>query len=368
MTVNERRLFDTFKTIAQISSPSWQEHRFIDWLEAFAKKRKIPFKKIACRKSFNILMTLDANDDSLPVLLFSGHTDTVPPCANVKVVESDTKFTSDGTTILGGDDKAAIAAFLETIDIIRETKIPHGTIHFLLTCAEEVGLEGMKGMDFSAIQPAPRFAFVLDMGGPIGTACVKAPWHTATHVTVFGKAAHAGMEPEKGVNAIKAMASIIADLPDGRIDEETTCNTGLVRGGSATNIVPAEASFDCEARSQDKAKLAALDRKMVESIKLSAKRAGVKVAIKSCLEYPGYAVKAGAPILKHFEKACRAISLAPKFIGAGGGSDVNILRAAKIDAINVSVGMSKVHTTAEELRKRDLVDSCRLVLSIITQR
>jgi len=365
MNINEARLYAAFKTLAQIPSPSWHEEKVIDWLEGFAKKRKINFKKIPCRKSFNVLMTIDATDALMETLLFSGHTDTVPPCDKINVVETETKFTSDGTSILGGDDKAAIAAFLEAIEIMRESKVPHGTIHFLLTCAEEVGLEGMKGMDFAAISPAPKYAFVLDMGGPIGTACVKAPWHTATHVTVFGKAAHAGMEPEKGKNAIKAMAAIIAALPDGRIDEETTCNVGLVRGGSATNIVPAEASFDCEARSQDKAKLAALDKKMAAAIKDAAKKEGVKVAVSSILEYPGYAVKANAPICRLFEKACGAIALKPQFIGAGGGSDVNILRAAKIDAINVSVGMIKVHTTAEELKKSDLCDSCRLVLSII---
>ncbi len=367
VNINQKRLFSSFKTLAQISSPSWRENDLIDWLEAFAKKRKIAFKKFACRKSFNVLMTIKATDTSMDTLLFSGHTDTVPPCDKVKVIETETKFTSDGSTILGGDDKAAIAAFVEAIDVILENKTAHGTLHFLLTCAEEVGLEGMKGMDFSKISPAPRFAFVLDMGGAIGTACIKAPWHTATHVTVYGKAAHAGMEPEKGINAIKAMAAIISALPDGRIDHETTCNVGLVRGGSATNIVAAEASFDCESRSLDKAKLSALDKKTAALIKQAAKKAGVKVAIKSVLEYPGYAVKAGSPILKHFEKACRAVSLQPNFIGAGGGSDVNILRGAKIDAINVSVGMSKVHTTSEELKKSDLVDSCRLVLAIIQQ-
>ncbi len=361
--INKERLFKIFKDLAGISSPSYKEEKVIQYIENYAKKNKLPFTKIPCGKSHNVVLRLDANTEGRKKLLFSAHTDTVTPCENIIVVENETKFTSDGTTILGSDDKAGIAAILEGVAVVRESGIEHGQIEMLFTCAEEVGLKGMKGMEMNAV--SPDYSFVLDSGGPVGSVCVKAPYHAIMKVHITGKAAHAGMEPEKGVSAISAAARMINALELGRIDEETTANIGTIKGGKATNIVAPDAYFDLEVRSLNKNKLADTERDIKEKIRAAAKETGARVKIDRDLEYSGYTIKENAQIMKLFNKACGSISIKPVYEASGGGSDTNILNAAKHQAINLSCGMAKVHTTSEYIKKSDLVKSAMLVSALI---
>jgi tripeptide aminopeptidase len=361
--VNKDRLFKTFRELAEISSPSYQEAEVIVWLEKWAKKLKLEFEKLPCDRSFNVVIRIPATVEGKKSLMFSGHTDTVTPCDNITVVETETRFESDGTTILGGDDKAGLAAILEAVNMIQEEKIPHGQIELLFTCAEEIGLLGMKGMDMTKV--SPDFTFVLDSGGPIGSVAIEAPYHTTMKINLKGKAAHAGMEPEKGKSAITCAAHIISSLELGRIDEETTANIGTISGGKATNIVAEDAYFNLEVRSRNKSKLAAAEKKIKDTIRGVAKQHGVKVFIDRKLEYSGYRIKENAPILKLFNKACAELKIKPMYEAHGGGSDTNILNGAKHQAVNISCGMAKVHTTSEFVKKTDLVKSAGLVYSII---
>lgn len=361
--INKERLYNTFRELAEISSPSWKEDAVIRYLERHAKEQGYSFQKIPCGESFNVVIRVDARTDGKKNLLFSGHTDTVTPCDNITVIENESKFTSDGTTILGADDKAALAATLEAVHCIRESGAPHGQIEMLFTCAEEVGLQGMKGMDMSVV--SPDYSFVLDSGGPVGAVCVKAPFHAVMNIQVTGKAAHAGMEPEKGVSAIETAATMIHSLEFGRIDEETTANVGTIQGGKATNIVAQDTSFNCEVRSLDKKKLIATEKSIKETLRRVAKEKGAKVKIDRHLEYAGYTIKQNSPIMKLFYRACEAVKLTPRYEASGGGSDTNILNAAKHQAINLSCGMAKVHTTSEYIKKSDLVKTARLVCSLI---
>lgn len=363
--INTKRLFKMFKDMAEISSPSWKEGAMISYLKKIARHHGFKAETYPCKDSFNLLLRIKGSDPSKKKLLFSAHTDTVTPCDNIKIVEDDKTFKSDGTTILGGDDKAGIAAILEALITVKEKKIPHGDIELLFTCAEEVGLFGMKGMAMDMIQS--EFCFVLDSGGPIGSACVKAPYHLMLNVVVKGKAAHAGMEPEKGVNAIVAMSRMIAKLPNGRIDEETTTNVGVVKGGNATNIVTPEASFALEVRSLNKKKMKSAETRIRTIIKEEAKAFGARVSIDSRLAYSGYEIKESSPLIKLFSKACARTRLKPVFEASGGGSDTNILNAAGHKALNLSAGMNKVHTTAEFLRKKDLEKSAMLCVGIIEE-
>ncbi len=361
--INKDRLFTLFREMAGISSPSWKEGEMIAYLERYAAKNGIHFRKIPCGESYNVVMKVDGNAEGKKSLLFSGHTDTVTPCDNITVIENETKFTTDGSTVLGADDKAGLAAILEGVQSIVESGAQRGTVELLFTCAEEVGLRGMKDMDMSAV--SPDYSFVLDSGGPIGSVCIQASYHTIMKITGNGKAAQAGMEPEKGVSAIAAAAGMINALKTGRIDEETTANIGTITGGKATNIVAPEAYFDLEIRSLDKKKLASLEKEFKETIRNTAKEHGARVKIDRYLEYAGYTVKKNAPIMRLFRKACESIQLVPHYEASGGGSDTNILNAAKHQAINLSCGMAKVHTTSEYIKKSDLVKTARLVAALI---
>ncbi len=360
--VNEKRLVRTFTDMASISSPSWNERGMIDYVLRNAKSIGLGAKKFPCGGSHNLLLEMKGNRKGTP-MLFSAHLDTVTPCEGVRPVVSGTRITSAGDTILGSDDKAAIAMFLEAARCIAETGMSHGPVEFLLTCAEEVGLKGAKAFDMSRLRS--RRAFVFDCDGPIGKIILQAPYQLTMGITVTGKAAHAGMEPEKGINAINVLSEIITRLPSGRVDHETTINVGTISGGRATNIVAESATCLLETRSLDRKKLRLQESLVRSTARETASKMGARCAVTSELEYSGFTIRPGAPVARTAVRAMERAGITPHFEVSGGGSDTNIFNRAGIRAINLSAGMRNVHTTREYIMIRDLVNGAKLVLSII---
>ncbi len=361
-TINREGLISLFTDLVKIPSPSWHEQKVIEYIENYFMKGGIKTKRFKCKDSFNLLATIPGKSQK-PAILFSAHTDTVVPCENVNPVITDKRISSDGTTILGSDDKSAIAMFMEAARVVKESGIEHGDIEILLTCAEEVGLKGIKNFDISKLRS--RMAFVFDSGGSVGQVVIKAPYHSIMEITITGKAAHAGMEPEKGINAIKVMSEIIAALPNGRIDSETTINVGQVSGGKATNIVAEEAWFKLEIRSINKNKLADLEKKVKDIIVRITGGHRAKQKIIRTLEYNGYSIEKNHRISQITVNALNRIGIKHRFAVSGGGSDTNIFNGAGVKAINLSCGMQKVHTKNEYILIKDLVKGTELVLSLI---
>jgi tripeptide aminopeptidase len=214
-----------------------------------------------------------------PVLLLMAHMDTVVPGLNKKPVVEGDIIKTDGTTVLGGDDAAGIAVILETIKSLKEDGTPFGDIYTAFTIAEEGGLYGARNLDLSKI-PAD-FAFILDDEGAIGTAAVKAPFYNRYKATFKGRAAHAGLEPEKGLSAIMMASQAIANMPCfGRIDSESTSNIGIISGGQARNIVCDACFIEGEVRSISEDKIAKFTDQILNSFKDSAKKAGGTVEIE----------------------------------------------------------------------------------------
>jgi tripeptide aminopeptidase len=205
----------------------------------------------------------------------------------------------------------------------------------------------------------------LDSGGPIGTVIVSAPYQDKLFVTVHGRAAHAGAEPERGINAIRVAAEAIAAMPLGRIDEETTANVGVIRGGVATNIVPDEVELNCEARSRDEAKLIAQMQAMRAALKEAASRHKAKVDLRQERSYDGFRLSPETPLVKQAVASIEAMGLAPFLLPSGGGSDANILNAGGIVTLNLSTGMAEVHTVKEQIATEDMVQSAELLLRVI---
>lgn len=362
-SINRKRLINIFTDLVKIPSPSWHEQKVIDYIEKYFKEIDVKIKRFASKNSFNLLVKIPGKTKKKPTILFSAHTDTVVPCENVKPVVTDRRISSDGSTILGSDDKSAIAMFMEAVRILKECNIEHGEIEILLTCAEEVGLCGIKNFDISKLKS--RMAFVFDSGGSVGQIVIKAPYHSIMEIKITGKAAHAGIEPEKGINAIKVMSEIIAALPNGRLDPETTINVGYVSGGKATNIVPEEAHFKLEIRSIDRKKLSDLEKRVKEVVIQITRSYRAKHKIKRSLEYNGYSINKNQRISRITVNALKKIGIVHRFEVSGGGSDTNILNGSGIKAINLSSGMRKVHTKNEYILIKDLVKGTELVLSII---
>ncbi|GLP96554.1 M20/M25/M40 family metallo-hydrolase [Paraferrimonas sedimenticola] len=317
----------------------------------------------AISNAFNIYARLKGQ---LPGnILFSCHMDTVSPGNGIEPIIEDGVMRSKGDTILGADDKSGIAAILEAITSVQETEMPHQSIEVAFTVHEEGGLHGSKAFDLSPIQS--QQAVVLDSGGPIGTIITQAPGQQSLTVTIKGKPAHAGLAPEQGINALSVAARAIDSMKLGRIDEETTSNIGVVNGGQATNVVMPELVLKAEARSLDNAKLEQQVAHMQQGFMDAANAFGAECVIDTVPSYGAYQLADDHPLVESVSKAFAAIGIQAQTGPTGGGSDANIFNQRGIPTVNLSTGMSKVHTTEEFIVLEDLNRITEFVRAYITQ-
>ena len=240
--INEDRLVKTFCDLVQIDSPSDEEEEVAQDLSR--RLEALGFEIL--RDAHGNLIAREEGDNPL---LLSAHMDTVEPGRGIKPTIEGDRIVSDGTTILGGDCKAGVAAILEGLESVVEEGLPRRTLQLAFTRGEEIGLVGARNMDFSMITADE--AVVFDGNGPVNKLTGSSPTYVSFEVNVTGRSAHAGVEPEKGLSAIKIAAEIISELPQGRLDEETTFNVGTISGGSVRNAVPEQATFTGEFRSRN---------------------------------------------------------------------------------------------------------------------
>jgi tripeptide aminopeptidase len=360
--ISREQVIKTFVDLASISSPSWKEEGVIKYLEKRFREMKLKTERFPCGPSHNLLVRVPGTLERPPVML-SAHTDTVTPCENVNPVVLEDRITSDGTTILGSDDKAAITMILEGVRSVRDAGLDHPPVEILFSCAEEVGLQGIKCFDFDNVRAEKGFVF--DSKGPVGGITISAPSHRTMTLKVKGKAAHAGIEPEAGINAIMALADMINGLPAGRLDEETTLNVGLITGGRATNIVPEDAEAELEFRAIKKSRLREVEKMIRDRVERLAKEHGVKYTIDSRLEYEGYSQKEGSRVVRSVIRALKSIGVEPRLEATGGGSDTNIINRAGIKAVNLACGMQKIHSTDEYILISELLQGSRLVAALL---
>jgi len=302
-------------------------------------------------------------------ILFCAHMDTVVPGNDIKPQIVDDKIVTDGTTILGADDKSGIAEIIWAIKEINEANEDHAPIEVLFTISEEIGLLGAKLVDLSNIKS--EFGYALD-SHEVGHVVTGAPSQNSMKFTIHGKESHAGAAPEYGVSAIKIAAEAISKMKLGRIDEETTCNIGIVKGGTATNIIPKEVILEVEARSHDKDKLQKVTNEIKQVLtdtaakyKLSNFQASVESIIQK--EYLAFVLKDDDPILLLAKKATENIGLPFKTGISGGGSDANIFNFKGLKMAVVGSGMDAVHTVNEFIKFVDLENGVKWVKEVIRE-
>lgn len=313
----------------------------------------------------NIIATLKG-DESIEPIYFTVHMDTVVPGVGIKPeIREDGYIYSDGTTILGADDKAGMAAIFEMARRIKEKNIAHGTIQFIITAGEESGLVGAKELDPAHI--IAKYGFAVDSDGKVGGIVVAAPFQAKVNVKVFGKTAHAGVAPEKGISAITVAAKAVAQLKLGRLDEETTANIGRFEGGKATNIVCDEVTIFAEARSIDEAKLNAQTAHMKETFERVAKENGALAEVEVALSYPGFRVTEADKVVQIAQAAAEAVGREPQLGISGGGSDANVIAGFGIPTVNLSVGYEEIHTTNERMPVQELEKLADLLEQIIIE-
>lgn len=370
--VNVKRLVNSFMEMAAISSVSGQEREFSDYICHEFEKRGFSAEEdnaglAANGTTGNILLKIPGSpglSDLIP-LFFAAHMDTVEPGRNIKaIIENNEVIKSAAGTILGADDKAAIAALVESIDVIRENQLECPPLEILLTVSEEQGLQGVKQFDFSKLNA--RLGFTLDGGGKPGSVIIKSPCQNEIEYIAYGKAAHAGIEPEHGINAIKLAAAAMAEMPNGRIDEETTCNFGVISGGLARNIVPDYCVIRGEARSLTREKLDALTNSLKALFISNVTARGGQAKVKVNFLYPEVNLHPDDMVIKLAAQAIENIGLTLELTETGGGSDASIINT-HIPCANLGIGMQDVHTTEEHILIKDLVDDVRLILAIIDE-
>ncbi|MGH7830166.1 MAG: M20/M25/M40 family metallo-hydrolase [Candidatus Binatia bacterium] len=319
----------------------------------------------------NIIARFRGNVPASRPLLLSAHMDTVVPGEGVVPVLEGDILRSDGRTVLGGDDKSGVAIICEVLRVVREHSLPCGDVDVVFTICEEAGLLGAKCLDVSLLRS--HSGLVLDSDS-VGFLFTKAPAANRMQFEIQGVAAHAGVCPEKGISAIQVAAEGISKMRLGRIDEETTANIGLIRGGTAVNIIPDSVHLKGEARSHSEEKLERQTREMVRCLQETAalhfleidgKRVAARVEAKIERDYDRMDVSAESAIVRLVRAAARNLKMEVKTMATGGGCDANVLNKKGLEVANLSTGMREIHTVHEWLDLNDLYTSAQLVLEVV---
>lgn len=361
------KILERFLNLLRISSPSRNERECADYIKKILEELEIEYyednvgEKIGGNTG-NIIVYLKGKREE--TYLFSAHMDTVKPCENIIPIIDNGIIKSKGESILGGDDKIGVLAILELLRTIKEDEdTEYPSIVAVFTVAEEIGLLGSREIDLSKYNIT--CGFVLDSSGEPGKVIVKAPYATRGDIVVYGKGAHAGIAPEKGINALVVASHAIVEMKLGRVDEETTSNIGFVAGGEASNIVLPKITMRYEARSISKDKLENLILDTRDILDRVTKRYGVTYNDTIKLEYPGYEIKDSSKVVKLVERSCEKLDIDCNLSSSGGGSDTNIYNSMGIESVNLGVGMSDVHTTEEYVRLEDIEKIIKIIVGIV---
>ena len=371
ININEERLKNTFIELVSVPCPSCDEKREADLLvkklQELGMEPKVDRAGEQCGGTTgNVWGFLKGNVPGALRLFFEAHMDSVAPTTGTNVIEKDGVLYSDGTTTLGGDDKSGVAAVLEAMQCIIENDLPHGDIQVCFTIGEETGSYGVRYMDKTMIQADAGYC--MDCGGHPGAIFNASPKAINLKLKVKGKSAHAGLEPEKGINAIMLAADALHALPAyGRIDEETTLSVDMIDGGLAPNIVPEACEIVIDMRCPNQTKLERLKKETVEIFRnvVEAKGGAVEVAVKEVA--PGVNLNTDHATVKLAATAAEKLGFPVSTGFTGGCSDANFLCGMGLPTVLLATGMDKIHTTEERLALEDLYNAASWVLGIVEE-
>jgi tripeptide aminopeptidase len=359
------RLAASFEALCRIPSPTGRERKVADWITAELRALGIAVQEdgagaIVGADAGNLLARIPGSGDQW--ILLCAHMDTVPLLSPVEPVLADGGYENANPGIIGADNKAAVAVLVEVARRYA-TDVPPVGLELLFTVSEETGLHGAK--EFDASQLHASFGYVLDHATPLGEIVVASPTYMRITAAIHGRAAHAGLHPERGVNAIVAAAQAIAAMPQGRLDPETTANVGLISGGTATNVVADECRVEAEVRGIDQVRVDAVLTASVDALQDAADGAGADLDIGLQRMFTGYRVRSGEPSLALAERALTSIGYAPVRISTGGGSDANAFRLNGLEVTNLANGTERAHERTERVSLTALNDGLALVHALV---
>ena len=356
--IDRDRLVNAFCGLVRIDSPSDEEEDMARHLTQRLEGLGFQVE----RDAHGNVIASEGGDDPL---LLSAHMDTVEPGRGIKPQVDGDRIVSDGTTILGGDCKAGVASILEALEASAEDKTVRRPVQVVFTRGEEIGLVGANNLDYSMIRA--KESVVFDGNGPVNTITGASPSYVSFDVTVKGRAAHAGVEPEKGLSAIRITTEIIQALPQGRLDEETTFNVGMISGGSVRNSVPSDAAFGGEFRSRNVETLDSLRMQLEATLETARKKyADAKIQEEMEVLFHMYNLDPNDPIVLLTTGVMKDMGLTPNIKPSGGGTDANAMRLHGIECVVVGMSTNEMHTVNEYVVIPDLVNTakfCQLVMA-----
>jgi len=356
-----------FTELASVPSPPGDERAVADQVAAYMRDLGLEVSEDDAGSRIgsnagNLYARVEAIDGGTPLFLCA-HLDTVPPEAGIDPVLEDGVIRNAAGTILGADNKSAVAVMLEATRRILSENRPHGGLELLFTPMEETGLHGAAAFDEERLHA--RIGYVYDQAAPIGEVILGAPYAHSMEVKIHGRAAHSGMYPEEGRSAIAAAAKAIADFKLGRVDEESSANVGLISGGTAGNIVPEWCSFLAEARSHDPQKLADLVREMLEAATFAASLEDCQVETEVHKSYNGYRFKRDDDAVRIASSALERSGFKPSYTLSGGAADANVFNERGLACVNLANGMAEIHTPDEHIAVADLERMVDVTIALV---
>lgn len=366
--INVNRLKKTFEEMLRINSPSRHEREMADYVKA--RMTELGFEvtedDTAPKIGGNAGNVVAFKAGSLPgseCIFLSCHLDTVEPTDKLEFVVDGEEYRTNGQSVLGADDKAGIAAVIEAVESIVESGEPHGDIELLFDVCEEPGLLGARHLDPGSIRG--KYGYVFDSQKPVAGITVSAPTHDAMDIEITGRAAHAGMAPETGINAIVAASNAIARMKLGRIDFETTANVGVISGGTARNVVCEKVFIKAEARSRNNEKLDAQVAHMIGLLNEEVEKLGATIDVKHVREYSTFRWTKEDEVVKIASAACARLGIEPSLVDGGGGSDANVFNDAGFPSVVIGVGYDNAHSSQEHMAVDDLVTAAKYAKALI---
>lgn len=366
--INTQRLIDNFMTDVTISSESFYEDKYANHL--IEKLTALGFELIeddtkeqTTSRSNNLIARRRGILEG-PTLGFCAHMDTVSPGQNIQPIIKNNVIYSQGDTILGADDKAGITIILEILETAIEREVPLGPVEIFFSVCEESGMLGSKYLKKDLLEG--KDYYILDGTGKPGQILIQGPYHHHIDMTLWGVAAHAGLCPEAGINAIDVASKAISAMTLGRISPVTTANIGSIHGGIATNVVCPEVCITAEVRSLCEDELNKQIHHMHDVLRTTCHNQGITFDFQSSQSYPGFKVSSTHPFLKYTASIIEKLGLTYLPEAGGGGSDANHMNTHNITPLILGIGITDCHTTRESIAIDALLSSAQLCYECLT--
>ena len=382
--IHTDRMIREFSHLVSLDSESYEERPVKEYVSARLKELGLEVREDMAAEKLRPLAAAAGRDAALSAgnlyawlpaypeanqvlepLLFSAHMDTVSPGKGKRaVMQEDGRITSEGTTVLGADDLAAVSEYLEMLTVIREQNLAHPPLEFVFSVAEEPYCRGAAAADSSMLKA--KQGYVFDMSSPVGMAATAAPIILSFGITVKGRASHAGFSPESGIHAIRIAALAISRMHMGHEDPETTVNIGVIKGGVQRNVVPEEVTAGAEIRSLDNEKAYHVWEEVQRLFREAAAEVSAEAEVDfTCEEmFPAYRIPLSSPVVRRFEQAAERLGITTKFMETYGGSDANVFNGWGIEMLVVSSAMEKCHSCREETSVQAMTRAAELALEL----